>query len=345
MYTVRNTERTNEKASEFETKSLLYLIALDRDTDEIAFLFIDCFNDVTGANNICSTLWDVQSKGVSSLRPKTLGASLITLFLNHQSVLPLSESILFIPKLKEGYLVDECLGVFGFDNVQAKKQSKLREGLAEEYASREGLVKATPEAEAAIDSFLAGVRFVVASHDNVGYVRDVVEFKDKDIKSDELYREIFREIRDRQSALKNICIEGEIISSPVDMLEFSKHFKKSEITILVINRLVGMDLFSTHSVPVSYSAELDGMDLDDRKDQLQHNHEALARTLFDKNNRRAFWKLLEEIVRITKDSPDIAPRELCNLLPSELTASVYALDEQSVLFLISLIKDGLSNAN
>lgn len=344
VYMVRNTERNNQKASEFETKSLLYLMAVDCDADEIAFLFIDCFNDVTGANNGCSSLWDVQSKGVSSLRPKTLGASLVTLFQNHQSALPLSGSILFIPKLKEGHLVDESLGAFGLDNVQTKKQSKLREGLAEEYASREGLVEATTEVEAAMDSFLACVRFVVAIQESEGYVRDIVEFKDKGIKSDELYREIFREIRDRQTALKNICIEGKTIFSPADMLEFGKHFKKSEITILVINRLVGMDLFSTDAVPVSYTVELDGMDLDDRKDLLQLNHESLARTLFDKSNRSAFWWLLEEIVRITKDSPDIEPRELRNQLPSDLIASVHALDEQSVLFLISLIKDGLSNA-
>lgn len=345
MYTIRNTERTNEKASEFETKSLLYLIAVDREADEITFLFIDCFNDVTGANIGCSSLWDVQSKGVNSLRPKTLGTSLVTLFMNHQSALPLSESILFIPKLKEGYLIDESVGVFGFDNIQANKQSKLREGLAEAYASREGLVETTPEVESAMDCFLAGVRFVVASQESEGYVRDVVEFKDKNIKSDKLYREIFREIRDRQTALKNICIEGKCISSPANMLAFRKHFKKSEITILVINRLVGMDVFNTDAVPVSYTAELDGMNLEDRKDLLQHNNEALARTLFDKNNRSAFWNLLEEIVRISEDSPDIAPRELRNQLPSVLTANVHALDDQSILFLISLIKDGLSNAN
>jgi len=218
VYTVRNTERTNQKASDFETKSLLYLIAVDRDADEIAFLFIDCFNDVTGANTGCSSLWDVQSKGVSSLRPKTLGASLVTLFQNHQSALPLSRSILFIPKLKEGYLINESLEVFGLDNFQDKKQSTLRKGLQEEYASREGLVKATPEVDVAMASFLAGVRFVVASQEGEGYVRDIVEFKDKNIKSDELYREIFREIRDRQTALKNICIEGETISSPAEML-------------------------------------------------------------------------------------------------------------------------------
>lgn len=345
MYTIRNTERNNQRASEFETKSLLYLIALDSDKDEIAFLFIDCFNDVTGANDGCSSMWDVQSKGVSSLRPKTLGGALVTLFQNHQSTLPLSESILFIPRLKEGYLVDESLGSFELDNFKVQHRKKLREGLADEYAKREGVTETTPQAEAALDSFLASVKFVVASQGGGDYVRDVVEFKDKSIKSNALYSEVFREIRDRQTALKNICIEGETITSPVDMLGFNKHFRKNDITILVINRLIGMDVFSTQAPPVSYTPELDGMDLDDRKDLIQQNHESLARTLFDKNNRSEFWRLLESIVRITTDSPNIAPREMLNQLPADSIARLYTLDMHSVLFLISLVKDGLSNDN
>jgi len=345
VYTVRNTERNSQTTAEFETKSLLYLIAVDRHTDEISLLFIDCFNDVTGANNGCTKLWDVQSKGVNNLRPKTLGKSLVTLFLNHQASLPLSQSILFIPKLKEGYLVDEEQETFGLENIQTQKQGKLRDGLREEYLRRENLARTTPAIESAIDIFLANVKFVVATQESESYVKDVIEFKDKDIKSDELYREIFREIRDCQTTLKNTCIEGKTISNPIDMLEFRKHFKKSDITILVINRLVGTSVFNGEALPVSYTPELDGMDLEDRKDLLQHNHESLARTLFDKNNRSAFWRLLERIVRMTKDCPTSPPRELLSKLPAGLIANVHTLDKGSVLFLCCLVKEGLNNAN
>lgn len=52
MYKFLYTERNNEKATEFETKSLLYLLSMREDSNEIDTFLIDCFNDVTGTNKI-----------------------------------------------------------------------------------------------------------------------------------------------------------------------------------------------------------------------------------------------------------------------------------------------------
>ncbi len=46
-YTFKNTEINNKKASDFETKSLLYLIGNKK---EIEYVTFDCFNDVSGVN-------------------------------------------------------------------------------------------------------------------------------------------------------------------------------------------------------------------------------------------------------------------------------------------------------
>ena len=46
-YTFRNTEINNEKASVFETKSLLYLIGKSNCRKEIEYITFDCFNDVS----------------------------------------------------------------------------------------------------------------------------------------------------------------------------------------------------------------------------------------------------------------------------------------------------------
>lgn len=56
----------NEKATEFETKSLLYLLSMMEDSREINTFIIDCFNDVTDATEICDKLWDVQTKGIKT---------------------------------------------------------------------------------------------------------------------------------------------------------------------------------------------------------------------------------------------------------------------------------------
>lgn len=48
MYKFKTTEQTNDKATEFETKSLLYLLTKIKGCSGISLFIIDCFNDVTG---------------------------------------------------------------------------------------------------------------------------------------------------------------------------------------------------------------------------------------------------------------------------------------------------------
>ena len=50
MYTFKTSERNNDKATEFETKSLLYLMTNAPDSDNVDLFIIDCFNDVTGTS-------------------------------------------------------------------------------------------------------------------------------------------------------------------------------------------------------------------------------------------------------------------------------------------------------
>lgn len=112
MYIFSNTERTNKKASEYETKSLLYLIGQRRDKKEISIAAIDCFNDVTGMSEAGEKLWDIQSKGVANLTPRKLGKYLITLFDNYDSDFVFFEYIFFMPKIDDKYLIDGVQSVY-----------------------------------------------------------------------------------------------------------------------------------------------------------------------------------------------------------------------------------------
>ncbi|MGZ0657020.1 hypothetical protein ACWPKS_15560 [Coraliomargarita sp. W4R72] len=345
MHVIRNSERNNQVASEYETKALLHLLAIDKAKDEISILFIDCFNDLTGTDQACGDLWDVQSKGVQSLRPKTIGESLITLFQNYCSGFTITESILFIPKLKNGHLQDEDLQQFGIKNILSEKRSKVREGLVEEYLRREGKKTLESKTESEIDSFLEQVKIVVANPSDWSYVKDISEFQDKGIYSEALYSAIFREIRDKQTAKKNINIEGVSYKTPSDILEYNKHFEKQEITTLMISRLVGMELFKDTSIPNSYFDELTGLAKDDRADLIQNNNECIARTLFNKNNKIGFWCLLEAIVLTLRKQDGLSPRQIYQRIPDSILYNVRTLDESSVIFFIALIMDGINDEN
>lgn len=345
MYKIRNSEQNNQTASDYETKALLHMLAVDKVHDEINIIFVDCFNDVTGTNEFCETLWNIQSKGIKSLRPLTIGESLITLFYNYSSDLIISKSWLFIPKLNTGYLKDETLCNFDINNFCDDQQPKVKEGLTREYMRREGLKKLPIGIDEKINKFLGHVLFVVAVSAREWYIREIVEFKDKDIYSNDLYREVFKEIRDRQTVLKNINVEGVEHEHPCDMLQYKKYLEKKDVSILMISRLIGVELFSSSTIPISYSCELDGLSSDDRKDRLLDNNSCLARTLFNKNNKTNFWLLMEQIVLLLKKYAGITSRDLYSKLPREVLESVNTLDEPSIVYFISLIKDGLEYDN
>lgn len=67
MYRIKTSERNNDKATEYETKSLLYLLTKIKGHRTIDLFIIDCLNDVTGVAEGYKDSWDIQSKNVASL--------------------------------------------------------------------------------------------------------------------------------------------------------------------------------------------------------------------------------------------------------------------------------------
>jgi hypothetical protein len=129
LYKFKNTEINNKKAAEFETKSLLYLVGMRSDSNEIEDITVDCFKDVTGANESFTKMWDVQSKNHASLPPSKIGESLITLYNNFISEFYFSNYILFIPKLKRDYLEDPSINVYGYENIKEKQRKGIEKKL------------------------------------------------------------------------------------------------------------------------------------------------------------------------------------------------------------------------
>lgn len=137
MYQFTTTERNNDKASEYETKSMLYLFGCRQDSKDMDVFIIDCFNDVSGADCDIQRLWDVQSKGVKSLDPRKVGIALITLFQNYISDIAFEHYILFMPKLKEMYLNDENKKYFQIGNFKSQYVDKIKQGLKGEFVIAE----------------------------------------------------------------------------------------------------------------------------------------------------------------------------------------------------------------
>jgi len=218
---------------------------MHQDRNEINVLTVDCFNDVTGANEDFTKLWDVQSKNHQTLPPSKIGESLLTLYKNFISDFEFSSYILFIPKLKRSYLIDKSLHIYGYSNINDKQKKGIENQLVNKISPKD---EGRPPP---LDDFLSHITFVEDNKKISTYIKSIVRFKNKELVSEDLYQSIFNEIRNTQAALKNSYIENETITLPRDVLKYRRHITKKKINILKKQQTILM--------PTKVNVQLAGM--------------------------------------------------------------------------------------
>lgn len=341
MYEFTTTERNNEKASEYETKSLLYLFGCRDDSEEIELFIIDCFNDVSGSDKEVRKLWDVQSKGVKSLNPRKIGRSLVTLFQNYVSEIAFEFFIFFMPKLKEMYLYDEDSQCFSIINFKNEYIEKIKLGLREEYCRRNTEIPS----ETDIDNFLNLVQFVIAKDGCREYIENIISFRNAQKLENEFYNRLFEEIRNAQTIAKTKNVNGCQIMNAAEVMQFKKYIWKKDIDAMVINRMLGIDLFNSKMVPIAFIDEISMLNVEERKDIIQDCQSDIARLLFDKNGRVVFWRFFEKILMCIQDNSKLLPSEIFEEIKKSRIKIPRFLKKKSVIYLISVLKEGLENEN
>ncbi|QHL87637.1 hypothetical protein GU926_09385 [Nibribacter ruber] len=337
-YTFKNTEINNEKASVFETKSLLYLIGKSDSKKDIEYITFDCFNDVSGIDKKGNNIWDIQSKNEANLNPKKIGQYFFTLFDNSISKLNFKEYIFFCRQLKDDYKINKSIRAFGFANFETKTKNRIKKGLIEEVARVKGI---SVDYSSEIETFLDNVLIVEDDIAEQEYLKLITKFKNKSLKTDDFYLSVFKELRDIQSSKKNSLIENQTISNILDVISFNRHLKILEIDTFVICRIIGVEVFKYKSIPFEFFEYVKDLPRDDREDLIQECNANLSRCLFNKMSNYEFWKICEGIINylnssFTKDVEDIYVVNFSSYKPK------YSyLNELTIKYLISLIIEGL----
>lgn len=345
MYKFKTSEQNNDKATEFETKSLLYLLTKIKGHSSMSLFIIDCFNDVTGVSENYSDSWDIQSKNVASLTPRTVGKALYTLFANYVSDIPFGHFILYLPQLKESYVENTSTEVFDISNFKKTKVPDVKAGLIAEIERRNDSDINTPAILSKLDQFLFDVIFVFDKYGKSDYIKSIIEFKNVSKLDDEFLIRIFDEIRTQQASKKIRSVYGQEVASIREAEEFEKNIYRKDIELLVVNRVIGNDLFAPRGIPLYFVQEVQGMDAEDIADLIQECQAQISRTLFNKNNKSAFWLLLEEIMTTFEKNSGAGIREVFGKISSQAKNRVFTLDKTALLYLIALIKEGLKSEN
>ncbi|MDD3006348.1 MAG: hypothetical protein PHX30_02070 [Candidatus Pacebacteria bacterium] len=233
-------------------------------------------------------------------------------------------------------MIKENLDEFGMDNFQEDTRSRIKNGLIDKLKNNTG-----KNNEEDAESFFNKIIFVQDSKDISDYIKRITKFKDRKIRNNDFYQNIFEEIRDVQSAKKNSCIENEQIEKIEDVLKFNRHLFKKEIYTLIINRVLGCDIFEYKSIPISFKNETDNLDTEATKDLIQDCKANLARAFFNKNSNPEFWKVLEFTINQFDINPKADIYRVYSGLESSINIKSKHLDRKSLLFIISIIKDNI----
>ena len=343
MYRIKTSERNNDKATEYETKSLLYLLTKIKGHRTIDLFIIDCFNDVTGVAEGYKDSWDIQSKNVASLTPRKVGIALYTLFANYVSDLLFGHYILFLPPLKDSYVNNVTAEAFQFDNFVTEKIKDVKSGLESEIVRRNDANVNTSVNIAKIDTFLSEVIFITDRYNKSEYIKSIIKFKNLSSLKDEFLIRIFEEIRAKQAVKKISNVNGVEVSSIQEAAGLGKNITRKEIELLVVNRVIGNDLFNKNGVPLYFIREVSTMDEEDVADLIQECQSQIGKTLFNKNNRRAFWYLLEEIISVIETDKKQGIRSILSQISAKAKGRVFTMDENALLYLIALVKEGLEH--
>lgn len=335
MYTFTNTEINNEKASDSEAKSMLYLVGIHQENEEVDIITFDCFNDVTGSTESFSKMWDIQSKNYNYFPPSKIGESLYTLYNNFISSFDFHEYILFCNPLNQDYLVDTSSPYYKFDNISESTKSGIIKKLTSMVQE-----KNKTDCVPFLDEFLAQVSFYEDRHSKSDYIKSISKFKNTKIIDDKIYENIFKEIRDKQSSLKNSYIENLTIKQPNEVLKLNRHLTKNQIHTLIISKLVGIEIFSYDGIPMSFFNYVCELDEDDAEDLLLECRSNISKAFFDKNSYILFWSIIERITFEIHKEKSKKVDDVYEKTKSRINKIPQYLDEMSLKYLISLLISG-----
>lgn len=342
MYKITSSEERNEKATEFETKSLLYMMNYYNNSEEIHWFAIDFFNDVTGINKFQDTCYDIQSKGVKNIQPMQLGRYLVTLFKNFISEFNFAEFILFIDSVSTTIKNEISSNTFVYNDMPQIVKDSIKDGLIDEANKKSYIVDKSKINNKNLDIFFEKVIFVINDKSKEDYIKDAVNLSDSVIVDNKYLLKIFKEIRNKQSSKKNNNVEGEILTSIGCFYKYDKHLTKDEIEDLIINRICfNSALKDLKKVPKDFAKLIKDIDVTIFDEEIEKSQDAVFRLLSDKNNKKAYWELFSNIVFCIKENSNLNLDEIYNNIDKNKIQAVRHLDVISCKYFISLIKESI----
>ncbi len=183
--------------------------------------------------------------------------------------------------------------------------------------------------------------FVIDDKPPCDYVKAIIKDHPHIIPGENVLNAIFNEIRDEQSSKKNAhVIEGLVISTSDEALNYYRHLTNNEIRLMTLQRIINRDPVS-RGLPLPFMPILNNCPPEKQKDMIDECKGSLCRALFNKNAAQSFWSIFEQIYFLIIENPADDVQNLYRKLDSTLIKNCPDFDALSVKYFISVVKDGI----
>ncbi|MDO5138968.1 MAG: hypothetical protein Q4D71_11000, partial [Oscillospiraceae bacterium] len=229
---------------------------------------------------------------------------------------------------------------FGIDNITDRALKSLRSGLIEE-ATEKTYINNEWITDANIDGFLEEVTFVVDDKSKAEYIKGIMSINPKYVPQDSVLDGIFNKIRDAQAGKKNNdSVEGEMVSQLRDVFYYDRIMRTKEIRLMVLNTFINHDVMNTPAPQAFYQLlhRFDGLK---QKDIIEDCKLQISKLLYDKTYTDEFWDLLDLICETVAENRTLTVKQAFDLISGEKAVNNPRLDDYTVQYLISVMKEAL----
>ena len=124
-------------------------------------------------------------------------------------------------------------------------------------------------------------------------------------------------------------------------MDYGRVLKAKVIRLLIIERMLNRDFFKD-DVPAEFQDYLLTLPVEeDPNDVTEDCRNAMFKQYFNKNDREAFWMLLNEIVTHFENDGDASIAQVYDSLEQSTINACWQMDKRAHLYFIAMVKDGL----
>ena len=164
-----------------------------------------------------------------------------------------------------------------------------------------------------------------------------------------------KDVYERKISFEEVDVDSDILWTGIKVIDFFAPIQKgSKLGLLggagvgktvIIKELINnvFKKFQSNSVFIGVGERSrEGKELyDEIHDLLLDCQAKISYTLFNKNNKKNFWLLLERIMTLLIEKPKSSVKTVFDQISQTIRSNVFTLDEMATLYLIAIVKEGL----